>query len=107
MADNLTQTPDIQQPSPLSPEKHDGKRIKALIGALIAIALVVGLYFVNRFWIAPATRLGTTGLAKGMGDHPLAPQFSLVDISGQKLDLANYTGKVVMLAFCATWCGPC
>jgi len=39
--------------------------------------------------------------------HPLAPTFSLVDLSGQKLHLADYKGKVVMLSFWATWCGRC
>lgn len=37
----------------------------------------------------------------------LAPNFSLTDLSGKKLDLAAYRGKVVLLNFWATWCGPC
>ena len=40
-------------------------------------------------------------------DFPLAPTFSLVALSGQKLDLGSYTGKVVLLDFWATWCPPC
>jgi cytochrome c biogenesis protein CcmG, thiol:disulfide interchange protein DsbE len=36
-----------------------------------------------------------------------APTFSLGDLSGRTLDLANYRGKVVLLDFWATWCETC
>ena len=39
--------------------------------------------------------------------HPLAPDFSLRDLSGRGLDLSAYRGKVVLLNFWATWCSPC
>jgi cytochrome c biogenesis protein CcmG/thiol:disulfide interchange protein DsbE len=39
--------------------------------------------------------------------HPLAPDFSLTDLSRQPLQLSRYRGKVVLLNFWATWCSPC
>lgn len=36
-----------------------------------------------------------------------APAFTLEDLSGKKVSLANYKGKAVLVNFWATWCAPC
>lgn len=66
------------------------------------------MYLANHFWIAPlASHQPLNARMAAGGKHPLAPDFTLKDINGETIRLADYRGKVLMIDFWATDCGPC
>jgi peroxiredoxin len=99
---------------------------RAIILPLNAVALIVLLIWLLDTGRFPGIGGGQGGTVNLSGDffstsgEPLgaergsgpglgkpAPEFTLVDTSGQAVHLSDFRGKVVVLNFWATWCTPC
>src|SRR5206468_8872885 len=76
--------------------------------ALIMLAMLPGTQSIDQDAPPPAANQASEdAVSAGLIGKPAPMQFTLKDMNGVDVKLASFTGKVIILNFWATWCGPC
>jgi cytochrome oxidase Cu insertion factor (SCO1/SenC/PrrC family) len=77
----------------------------------ICLVVLASVFFIFMAWDATIHDVlaGETGIQKISTNQaaPLAPNFTLKDLSGKNISLKDYRGKIVLLNFTTTWCPYC